>query len=420
MRTRHGAVAVVDDVVHRLGAGGGAGALDVAEDEAGAGGVHHPGGEVDHDRLVVGGRRDEGDLAGDQVLVVDLARAELGGGVHHARVGVDGRAQGGVVGRAGLDAADLHHLGGGRLPAEDALDEAGHAGPGGPRRSDHDERAVGLVTPDDRLPGVQRGGGAAGAGEAPGQLAEGHVHRGVCRLLPEQLGERRRADAHHHATLGHGGPDVLAAVEHATHGPAEAVDVGAAVGAGQVAAGQVRAGQVVARQVGAGQVAAGQVAAGQVRASQVVAGQVGAGQVGAGQVAAGQVRAGQVVARQVGAGQVVARQVGAGQVRAAQVGAGQVGAGQVVPARLLPARLAPARLAPARFSPESACEVCETGSVAGAEPISAGVLHPAPPPTATVRSTRARLVRFLTEARGTVTMPAIASRIVPIKSKIAY
>src|SRR6185436_8808660 len=107
---RHGAVAVVDDVVDRLGAGGRVGRLDVAQDEAVAGVVHHPRREVDHDRLVVGGGRDEGHLTSDQVLVVDGAGAPLGGGVHHAGVRVDRGAQRRVLRGARLDAAYLHGL----------------------------------------------------------------------------------------------------------------------------------------------------------------------------------------------------------------------------------------------------------------------------------------------------------------------
>src|SRR6185436_18115780 len=153
----HGAVAVVDGVVDRLGPHAGA-VLHMAQDQAVVGRVRHPGGEVDHDRLVVGGGGGEGDLARDHVLVGDGAGPDLGGGVHHAGVRVDRGAHGRVLSRAGLDAAHLHRLPGARLPAEDGLDEAGHAHPGGVVRGHQHERAVGVVTPDDRLPGAQLGG----------------------------------------------------------------------------------------------------------------------------------------------------------------------------------------------------------------------------------------------------------------------
>src|SRR5213079_1490084 len=109
----------------------------------------------------------------------DLAGPELGGAVHHAGIGVGGGLDGAVVRHAGVDAAYLHGLGGGRLPAEDRLHEAGHARPVGGGGGGDDERAVGLVTPDHRLPGRQAHGARALGREAPAQLAERDVDVGV-------------------------------------------------------------------------------------------------------------------------------------------------------------------------------------------------------------------------------------------------
>ena len=182
---------VVEGDVERLGVGGGAGRLHVAQ----------------HERvLFLSSTQEEKSTITDWLLVVavmkasspamkgvrqHVARAEVGAGVHHAGVAGDGRAQGGVVGRAGLDAADLHGLGGGRVPAEDGLDEAGHAGPGGIGRGGHHEHAVGLVTPDDRLPGPQGDRPAGAVGEAPGQLAEGDRDLRVGGLLARAAWGRR-------------------------------------------------------------------------------------------------------------------------------------------------------------------------------------------------------------------------------------